>query len=560
MKETTALIIKFHHKTCAFPLSVMANSNDVHISRTAAYSSRLATRFLQLRIDGEHTDFKILSGNNSFDCHKAILSANSDVLKAMMKPHTAESSSAEVTIDHIPPPVVEILLNYMYTGEITIPSDLLQSTVKACDYLELLELKEQCLNQAITVLKPSNAISWYKTAENLDLHEIKTKCSEILSSSFHDVSKEIEFLELTLAEMSNCIKDMQETDVDPDNVLEATFGWINYKPDQRADDMEDLVKKIELTKCSAECLQDEMKTHETLLDRRPLVYKLINQSLATIAVQGFGRKRRGRKGRRKARVIVVGGNGNDQVWEFDSSMQFVKLCSLPICTSFLSICETPDGFAVTGGRESTICSMYVLATNSWIELKPLPVHRREHGSVYFHGKIFVFSGMVAGKQSTSVQSLLLDGGNWNDEPSIHTFACCPTAACAHNSIFLLETYENVLLQLDLHRNVWKKKSITGMLCRGARMISIEDELLIAAGANNIFARYNPLTDTWSTGSTPTLEHYFGALVYNNGKVYLIGGDKEDRVEEYSLDTDSWSVCDFKVPKKACNLFAVALDS
>ena len=448
----------------------------------------------------------------------------------------------------------------MYTGEITIPSDLLQSTVKACDYLELLELKEQCLNQAFTVLKPSNTISWYKTAENLDLHQIKTKCSEILSSSFHEVSKEIEFLELTLAEIGNCIKDVQETDADPDDVLEATFGWVSHRPDQRLDDMEDLLKKIELLKCSAECLQDEMKTHETLLDRRPLVYKLINQSLATIAVQGLSRKKRGRKGRRKTRLIVVGGNDNDEVWELDSSMQFVKLCSLPVRTIWLSVCETPNGFAITGGNGSTVCTMYVSATNSWIQLKPLPVHRREHGSVYCHGKIFVLSGMVAGSESTSVQSLLLDGGYWNDEPNMPSFADCPTAVCSRNSIFLLYGYKNELLQLDLHRNVWDKKTIPGKSCYGARMISTEDELLIAGGENNMFVRYNTSTATWSTGSTPTLEHDYGGLVYNNGKVYLLGGGmREDRVEEYSLDNDLWSVCDFKVPVKTRNLFAVALD-
>ena len=539
----------------------MANSKNVHISRTAAYSNRLARQFLQLRINGEHTDFKILSGNKSFDCHKAILSANSEVLRAMMKPHTAEASSAEVTIDHIPPPVVEILLNYMYTGEITISSDLLQSTVKACDYLELLELKEQCLNQAVTILKPSNAISWYMTAENLDLHQIKPVCSDILSSSFHEVSKEIEFLELTSAEMSNCIEYMQETDADPDDVLEATFGWINHRPDQRVDDMEDLLKKMKLLKCSAECLQDEMITHERLLDSRPLVSKMINQSLAAIPVQGFRIKRRGRK-KRKASVIVVGGNDSDEVWKLDLSMQFAKVCSLPMRTSWLSVCETPDGFAITGGNRSTVCSMYVLATNSWIQLKPLPVHRKEHGSIYCHGKIFVFSGVVAGARSTSVQSLVLDGGDWNDEPSMPSFAGCPTAVCAHNSIFLLAPCKNELLQLDLHRNVWNTKSISGGKCDGARMISIEGELLIAGGRNKVFARYNPSTDTWSKGKFPRLEHYFGALVYDNKKVYLIGGAGQDRVEECSLSpkrVQSWSECDFKVPVNAVNLFAVAVD-
>ena len=536
----------------------MATPDEVHISRTAAYSDRLAIRFLQLRIDGEHTDFKIQSGNKSFDCHKAILSANSDVLRAMIKPYTAEASSAEVTMDNIPPPVVELLLNYMYTGEIRIPSDLLQSTVKACDYLELLELKEQCLNQAVTVLKPSNVISWYKTAENLNLHETKAKCSEFMSSSFHEVSKEMEFLELTLAEMSSCIKDVQETDADPDDVLEATFGWVNHRPSQRVDDMEDLLKKIELLKCSAECLQDEMKTHETLLDSRPLVYKL----LATTAVQAGGRKRRGRKGRRKARVIVTGGNNNKDVWELDSSMQLVKLCTLPMETTWFSVCATPDGFAVTGGYPSTVCSMYILDSNSWVQLKPLPVQRYQHGSVYFCSKIFVFSGVVAEIQSTSVQSLFLDGGDWSNEPSIPRTANHPAVACAHNSIFLLDIDSNELLQLDLDKNVWnRKKNIPGENNKydGTRMISIDDELFVAGGLHKVFARYNPSTDMWSTGSIPTLQHRFGALVCNNGKVYLIGGQNADRVEEYSLDNDSWSVCDFKVPMKLWYLFAVAFD-
>ena len=109
----------------------MASPDEVYIPRSVAYSDRLARRFLQLRIDGEHTDFRLLSGNKSFDCHKAILSANSDVLRAMMKSHTAEASQGEVRMDNVPPPVVELLFNYMYTGELRIPSDLLQSTVKA---------------------------------------------------------------------------------------------------------------------------------------------------------------------------------------------------------------------------------------------------------------------------------------------------------------------------------------------------------------------------------------------------------------------------------------------
>ena len=105
--------------TNIFPVLAMASPDEVYIPRSVAYSDRLARRFLQLRIDGEHTDFRILSGSKSFDCHKAILSANSDVLREMVKSHTAEASHVEVTMDNIPPPVAELLLNYMYYREAT---------------------------------------------------------------------------------------------------------------------------------------------------------------------------------------------------------------------------------------------------------------------------------------------------------------------------------------------------------------------------------------------------------------------------------------------------------
>ena len=542
----------------------MTSSEEVYIPRSYVYSNRLANRCLQLRKDGEHTDFRILSGNKSFDCHKAILSANSDVLRDMMKSQTTEAPKGEVTMDNVPPAVLELLLSYMYTGETRIPCDLLQSTVKACDYLGLQELKERCLNQAVTLLKPSNAISWYKTAEKLGLHKMKAKCSEVMSSSFHEVAKEMEFLELTLAEISSCIKDVQETEADPDDVLEGTFGWISHQPDQRVEDMEDLLKKIQLLNCSGECLHQELKLNEALLDRQPTVYKLLTQNLATIGAQAGRRKRRERKGRRNVRVLVISGNGNEDIWELDSSAQFVKLSKLPECLKWLSVCRTPDGFAVTGGVGSVICSKYVLATNSWVKLEPLPVVRYEHGSVCFSGRIFVLGGLVSGKKSSSVQSLHLVevGGKWTDEPNIPQTVSYPAVASVASSIFLLDIYTGKLLHLDVTKKVWSyRQSIPGRRCVGVRMIAVDDDLLVAGGnsVKRTFARYNPSTDTWTTGNHPALIHDFGALVYSSGRVYVIGGRNEDRIEEFNLSNESWSECAVKVPKKIHNLYAVVLN-
>ena len=241
-------------------------------------------------------------------------------------------------------------------------------------------------------------------------------------------------------------------------------------------------------------------------------------------------------------------------------MKLSKLPKLPKCPLWLSICQTPGGFAVTGGNDSVICSMYVLATNSWVQLVAFPLVQYFHGSIYFGGMIFVFGGWISGVLSSSVQSLHLDGGEWNVEPNLPHAVGFPAVACVDSRIFLLDIDTGKLLHLDVNMKVWShKQNLPGGSCNRARMIAVDDNLLVAGGLHKTFARYNPSTDTWTTGNRPALEHDLGGLVYTNGKVYLIGGQNEDRVQEYSLDNMSWAVCSIKVPKKVGNLYAFALD-
>ena len=115
-------------------------ASAVTVSRTLAYSSRIANQFQQLRLEDEITDFTIHSGKQKFNCHKVILAGNSPVLQAMIRSGMTESSSSQVDIDTISPAVMQLLLDYMYKGEVVIPHGLLQQTIEAADYLQLLAL------------------------------------------------------------------------------------------------------------------------------------------------------------------------------------------------------------------------------------------------------------------------------------------------------------------------------------------------------------------------------------------------------------------------------------
>ena len=209
-----------------------------------------------------------------------------------------ETTKHQATLDNIPSEVIELLIEYMYKGEVHIPNKYVLPALEACDYLELLELKARCVIQAPNAINPCNVISWYKLADSLNIDELRTKCSEILSASFGDVSKGKEFLELSFDEVSSFISDAQEADADSDDLLEATTSWAASKPETRQDHILDVFEKIDLTRCSTECIDTEMDKHKELLCTQPAAIGKLVKSLVQIANQGSSgiRKKRSEHG------------------------------------------------------------------------------------------------------------------------------------------------------------------------------------------------------------------------------------------------------------------------
>ena len=506
-----------------------------------------------------------------------IVSACSPVLQAMTTIDMVEATKQQVTLHNIPSGVMELLMEYMYKGETNIPPELLLPATEACDYLQLLELRARCLRQASykSTINTTNAISWYKLANSLDLDGMKAQCLEILSSSLADVSKGTEFLELSLAEVSDLISIAQETDADTDDLLEATTNWVAQKLQTRHKYILDMLEKLCLTRCSIECLDTEMGIHKELFHVQPAAEAKLSLSVLQIASQESGNirhKRRERKRKYPMMIVIPGQERYDvphsDCWHFDEDMNFVGVyCNLPFSFPFHSVCEAPGGFVVSGGTRNigNLCAMCMLSSKSWKQLKPTPTPLTGHGSIFCGGKIFLLGGSSSesGTHQSSVISLELEGEQWNQEPDIPIELIHPEVACVHPCIFLFDGHDTKqLFELNTLSKTWSSKAKPPpQKYWGVRMISVQGHLLIAGGNNKVFAQYSPSTDTWATVSAesqPNSNHHLGALVYHCQRVYLIGGMKQNLVEEYDFATRSWSRCDVKLPAKLLNLKAIAL--
>ena len=205
----------------------------------------------------------------------------------------------------------------------------------------------------------------------------------------------------------------------------------------------------------------------------------------------------------------------------------------------------------------------LISTKSWKQLDSLKFARYAHGSIFADGIVFVFGGTVSVvQQSASVHSLTLDGGKWTSEPDLPIGVYYPEVANVENSIFLLDINTNQLLKMDAKKKTWSHQNkMPGENCWGSRMVSAQNKLFVAGGSgtDKVCAQYDPRTDSWCSLNSPTLEHHFGVLVPLEQKVYLIGGQTEDHIEEYNLDSKTWAVCAGKVAKRLINLHTLVLD-
>ena len=273
------------------------------------------------------------------------------------------------------------------------------------------------------------------------------------------------------------------------------------------------------------------------------------------------RKTRG-TGKSITLMLFSGDSFNKQCWQFVPPTSLIEMWKIPIAYfhRFSSCCEIPEGIAFTGGEGSHNCVMLRMKNQTWKKMTCMLLKRYAHGSVFVKGHLFVFGGYVKGKKSKSVQCLNLQSGKWHQGPDLPIAVQYPEVVACHGDVYLLYPSKNLLFHLNTTSMSWSKKSpLPGDKGNGARMICIDDRLCVAGGDYKVHAWFTPSTDTWTMAAKPLFKHWYGAVLYQNKTIFLIGGHDLTQVESYSMETGVWSMCHWKMPKAIFDLKGLMLE-
>ncbi|XP_023340926.1 speckle-type POZ protein B [Eurytemora carolleeae] len=138
----------------------------------------------------DFTDMTIVCDQKEFHCHKFILAARSEVFAAMLRHEFLEKQNSRVDVKEIDSETMELLLNYIYTGQV---QDFNRVSVvdlfKAADRYRLDDLKHLCEEELIERVEASNAADILSLAHKYNAQPLKSFSLAMISRNVEEVMR-----------------------------------------------------------------------------------------------------------------------------------------------------------------------------------------------------------------------------------------------------------------------------------------------------------------------------------------------------------------------------------
>mmetsp|Transcript_13723 Transcript_13723/g.38838 ORF Transcript_13723/g.38838 Transcript_13723/m.38838 type:complete len:479 (+) Transcript_13723:113-1549(+) len=231
-------------------------------TKAVNHSSHLLSLLHRLRRNDSLADVVLLvkpSGNEGeahrFPCHRVILSLWSEVFRNMFECSSSGVVEAgrvqEVTLAGDDPQAVETMLDYCYTGQLTLGKHNIMAVMALADKYTITSVVKSCgkfLSQHITV---DNVVSILESSQQHSAAEPESKCKALLKDRFHLVCKDESFLRMDWKNVEwllGCDGLVCESEL---SVFESAMAWVSFEPGQRLERLPAALQLVRFSRFNA---------------------------------------------------------------------------------------------------------------------------------------------------------------------------------------------------------------------------------------------------------------------------------------------------------------------
>ena len=522
-----------------------------------------------------------------FPCNRNVLAAACPYFKSMFTGGMYESHQTNVTMHDVDAESFEVLVDYCYTGRVSLSESNVERLYAASDMLQLEYVREACASFLARRLDLANCTAIFKFADAFGHRKLRSQAQSFIAHNFKQLSqmspiREESLADLTLAQLLNVLR-LDSLNIEHEQtVCHVAVQWLEAAPKERGPSAAEVFKCVRWTHFSDEDrgYVEELLTNTVVkkycLDlvegaRQMRYCDMLCKSLVPKPESSGG-----------SGVSCVGGGGGSSclVPVADHPPQRLGVCAKKMVIFFghprdpflccdpysgdiykvpspltclahtrtvttLAVCVSPDHDIYLAAQPRKDLWVYKPAQNSWQQLADRLLCREGMDVAYLNGYIYILGGRdpITGIKLKEVECYSVQRNQWAlVAPLPHSFISFDLMVI-QNYLYALNSKR--MFCFDPSHNMWLK--CVSLKRNDFQEACVFNDEIYCICDIPVMKVYNPVRGEWrQINNIPLVSETNNYRIINHGqKLLLITSRtpqwKKNRVTVYEYDVrgDQW---------------------
>jgi len=543
-------------------MALPANSHGTVVRQRKNYPQVLEFAN-ESRKEGEFVDVTVVVGKRNIPANKMILSCCSPLFRKMFKTEMKERYNGIINITvNVEADSIEELVNFMYTGTITIANENVMQLLAGADYLQMDEPKQFCIDFLHSIISPHNCYPILRAANLYQIETLQSSIYEMLSDKLDEFSKMDHFKSLSKKDVVLCLSKLKRHPVKEISVYEAIISWAKSDEENRKEHFAELLQLVNLDSLPYKYLVDVVPT-EILVNSNVMCMNLVMESMRKLLKNTTLSKV-------ESTIISIGGENTNgmiiEVFNFDKTLKTVpdqSWTTLFHCKKALKLDD--HIYFLLRKKVNFVITLRGKISKEKLSNVEVVAEMREKRD-QFDAAVYAGGLVVVGEPIHSTEYYNPNLNEWKviiERTSKAEYDCiCHNAlvscqGCLYNIGIWNEDCSNftAVAQLCSVLDVWMyvEPLQTGRSWHAA--VSYNNVIYVTGGKDrqmitlSSVEKYDPTSDSWVYVKNMKLARWGHAACVLRGKIYVVGGRRgvhhgDDYVKEiecYDPDCDTWTI-------------------
>ncbi|XP_078351589.1 kelch-like protein 3 [Oculina patagonica] len=544
----------------------MASPSQPMNADPSQHRQELIERLDILRTNQSFCDVTVAVKDGEFNAHKVVLAAASPFFLSLLASDMRESKEQliKIELEEATASVMEDVLQYVYTGNVSITEERAHNVIATADYLLLPGLKTMACKFLKENMTIENCIFNYYFADKYQCVDMKENAREVINSNFSAVIQTDDFLSLDMKQVMEWVSSDDVTVNAEEEVFKGIVKWVSHNRSEREADFAALLHQVRLISISHEYLFNDLVEEELIKTNN----ECLNFVLAAMKQIFHPADECVTKSPRKCLetrtdVIFVCG-GRKSLCYVPNRNMWCQLADMLFEHQNHAATQYKDKIFVFGGQpvgpgQSRITEYYMSLTNSWGSLQMADfVYEDRYSSLSVLNGCMYASGCETGM----VYAYFPEKNDWDilDGLSSSRWGACGFTDGKYLYIIggtPMNTYKIsgtvTTERFDPSGNSWEEVAAMNEARHDAFGAAMNGKLYIAGGQQKkgqictvlcSCEVYNPLTNEWQLIPSLNVPRHAASMVCFKGELYVLGGFSNGQsieypVEVFSSETNEW---------------------